>query len=80
MQNVAKWFHKQKTWIQVLLLFLPIINWACEICIRWTTFFKRGTSLHLVVAIVAIPGGLLLGWADVVSFLFTRQLLFGKNA
>ena len=46
------WFNKQSRLVQVLLLLIPVVNWITEIVVRWSTFFKKGGIIRLIVCIV----------------------------
>lgn len=72
-----EWFHKQNKLIQVLLLLIPVVNWIVEILVRWTSWFKKGGILRLVVCIiVTIPSGVVIGWLDAIwTLLFNKLLL-----
>ncbi len=75
---MAKWFYKQNFLVQLLLLLVPVVNWIVEVCVRWSAFFQRKRLLTLICAIIAIPGGLLFGWLDLIWLLLFRHLLFAK--
>ncbi len=67
------WFNKQSRLVQVILLIIPVVNEIVELIVRWSTWFKKGGLLRLILAILTIPLGILFGWIDVVW-----TLLFGK--
>lgn len=71
------WFHKQSKLIQVILLFIPVVNYIVEILVRWSAVLKKGGLIRIVVAIlVTIPTGLIIGWVDAVwTLLFNKLLL-----
>ena len=68
-----KWFSKQSKLVQLLLLFIPGVNWITELVVRWDTWSKKGGILRLVISIITLFGGMIFGWID-----FVWVLLFGK--
>ena len=76
LNDLSKWFYKQDKLIQVILLFVPVLNWILELAIRWNSYFKKGGIIRLVCSILCIPGGVLFGWVDVVWLLLFDHLLF----
>jgi len=71
------WYHKQNKLVQVLLLFIPVVNWVVEILVRWSAFLKKGGAIRLIVCIiVTIPSGIIIGWLDAIwTLLFNKLLL-----
>ena len=69
------WFHKQNKLVQILLLFLPVINWFTEILVRWSAFLKIGGALRLVVSLIVTIVGLFIGWIDMIWTLLFNKLL-----
>lgn len=69
------WFNKQSRLVQVLLLLIPVVNWITEIVVRWSTFFKQGGILRLVISLVVTIGGLFIGWLDLIWCLLFKHLL-----
>lgn len=69
-----KWFHKQSKLIQILLLLIPVINWIMEVGVRWSAWFKKGGILRLIICILAIPGGIIIGWIDMIWILLFNKL------
>lgn len=71
------WFHKQNKLIQVILLLIPVVNYIVEILVRWSSFFKKGGLIRLVICIiVTIPTGIIVGWLDAIWTLLFNKLLF----
>ncbi|MGN0823223.1 MAG: hypothetical protein ACI4NG_05565 [Candidatus Gallimonas sp.] len=72
-----KWFHSQDKLIQVLLLFIPVVNYVVEILVRWSAFLRKGGAVRLVVCIVVtLPSGIIVGWLDAIwTLLFNKLLL-----
>ena len=69
------WFNKLNRLVQLLLLLIPGVNWVVEIIVRWSTFFKRGGILRLIICIlVTIPSGIVFGWLDLVWVLLFKKL------
>ena len=70
------WFNKQSRLVQVLLLLIPVVNWITEIVVRWSTFFKKGGIIRLIVCIVVTFLGIIVGWIDLICVLITKHLFF----
>lgn len=70
------WFNKQSRLVQVLLLLIPVVNWITEIVVRWSTFFKKGGIIRLIVCIVVTFLGIIVGWIDLIWVLITKHLFF----
>lgn len=69
------WFNKQSRLIQILLLLIPGVNWITEILVRWSTFFKKGGLIRLIICIlVTIPSGIVFGWIDLIWVLLFKKL------
>ena len=69
------WFNKQSRLVQILLLLIPGVNWITEIVVRWSTYFKQGGLLRLIICIaVTIPSGIVFGWIDLVWVLLFKKL------
>ena len=69
------WFNKQSRLVQILLLLIPVVNWITEIVVRWSTWFKKGGLLRLVICVlVTIPSGIIVGWIDLVWVLLFKKL------
>ena len=70
------WFNKQSRLVQLLLLLIPFFNWMTEIVVRWTTYFKKGGLVRLIICVlVTIPSGIAFGWIDFVWVLLFKKLL-----
>ncbi len=69
------WFHKQNKLVQILLLFIPVINWFTEILVRWSAFLKKGGALRLVISLIVTIGGLFIAWLDMIWVLLFNKLL-----
>ena len=67
-------FNKLPRILQILLLLIPGVNWIVEIVVRWSTFFKMGGILRLIISILVTVGGLAFGWIDLIFVLFTKHL------
>ena len=69
------WFNKQSRLVQIILLFIPGVNWITEIVVRWSTFAKKGGLIRLIICIlVTIPSGIVFGWVDLVWVLLFKKL------
>ena len=80
LNDVANFFNKQGRLIQIILLFIPVINWVMEVCVRWSTYFKTKSLIMLVIAIiVTLPLGLIVGWLDMLWCLLFNRLILTKK-
>ena len=68
------WFNKQSRLVQVILLLIPGVNWITEIVVRWSTFFKEGGILRLIICLVVTIGGAFIGWLDLIWVLLFKKL------
>ena len=69
------WFNKQSRLVQLILLLIPGVNWITEIVVRWSTFFKKGGLLRLIICVlVTIPAGVAFGLLDFVWVLLFKKL------
>ena len=68
------WFNKQSRLVQIILLLIPVVNWVVEIIVRWSTYFKKGGVVRLVISIVVLVFGLFVGWLDVIWTLLFKKL------
>lgn len=69
-----KWFHSQSKLIQILLLLIPFVNWVMEVGVRWSAWFKKGGVLRLIICILTIPGGIIIGWIDMIWIALFNKL------
>lgn len=74
---MEKWFNEEPRILQVLFLLLPLLNWIIEVGVRWALFIETKTKYHLVMAILAIPLGLLLSYIDVFWCILFKHLIIG---
>lgn len=68
------WFNRQSRIVQLILLLIPVINEIVEILVRWSTFFKKGGLIRLIICILTIPFGIIFGWVDFVWVLLFKKL------
>ncbi len=75
-----KWFYKQSTVIQAVLLLVPFVNWVVEILIRLSIMLRTKSALDIVIFVVLILLGAfwIIGVIDFIVFLVTGKLLFDK--
>ncbi|MGN1043053.1 MAG: hypothetical protein ACI4SK_06185 [Christensenellales bacterium] len=75
-----KWFNKQNRLVQILLLFIPFVNWIVEVLVRWSSVLgaKKVKLLNLLAAILVTVLGLAWGWIDVIWCLLFKRLTFTK--
>ena len=73
---MEKWFEKQSRLVQILLLFIPVVNWLVEVLVRWSHALRKGTLFKYVIAIlVTLPLGLIVGWLDMLWCLLFKHLI-----
>ena len=68
------WFNKQSRLVQIILLLIPGINWVTEVLVRWSTFFKKGGAIRLIISLVVTIFGAFVGWLDLVWVLLFKKL------
>ena len=69
------WFNRQSRLVQIILLLIPGVNWLTEFIVRWSTWFKKGGLLRLIICIlVTIPSGIAFGWLDLVWVILFKRL------
>ena len=68
------WFNKQSRLVQIILLLIPGVNWIVEICVRWSTWFKKHGLIRLIISILTIPFGIIFGWLDLIWVLLFKKL------
>lgn len=68
------WFNKQSRLVQILLLLVPVLNWITEVVVRWSTFFKKGGLVRLIICIVVTFLGVFVGWIDFIWVLLFKRL------
>lgn len=74
-----KWFKKQGKLVQLVLLLIPGLNWVVELLVRWSLALRTKDLIHILVAIIIIPGvGVLLGWLDLIWVLLHGRLILSK--
>ena len=70
-----KKFHSLSKLIQILLLFIPFVNWVTEVVVRWSAWSKKGGTLRLVICVlVTLPTGLIVGWIDMIWIALFNKL------
>ena len=69
------WFNKQSRLVQIILLLIPVVNWITEILVRWSTFFKKGGALRLIICLVVTFLGVFIGWLDAIWCLLFKHLI-----
>lgn len=74
---MEKWFEKQSRLVQILLLFIPVVNWVVEVGVRWSHALRKGSLIkYLIAIIVTIPSGIIIGWLDMLWCLLFKHLIF----
>ena len=74
-----KLFKKQSKLVQVLLLLIPGVNWVTEVLVRWSVALRTKDVVHVVLAVLAIPGlGVIMGWLDLICVLLKGHLFLAK--
>jgi hypothetical protein len=49
---MAKSFNSLPRLVQIILLFIPFVNWVVEIIVRWSDALNRGSIIRLLIAIL----------------------------
>ena len=73
--SIEKQFENLPRLIQVLLLFLPFVNWIKEIVVRWSHAARKDTLFKYLIAILVTFFGLFIGWVDAIWCLLFKSLL-----
>lgn len=72
---MEKWFEKQSRLVQILLLFIPVVNWLVEVLVRWSHALRKGTLGKYLIAIIVTFFGLFIGWLDMLWCLLFKHLI-----
>lgn len=75
-RSMEKWFERQSRIVQIILLFIPFVNWVIEVLVRWDHALKRGSLLKYLIAIIVTFTGLFVGWLDAIWCLLFKHLIF----
>ena len=73
---MEKWFEKQSRLVQILLLFIPVVNWVVEVLVRWSHALRKGSLVKFLIAIIVTVFGLFIGWLDMIWCLLFKHLIF----
>ena len=74
-----KAFNKQNKLVKILLLLIPGVNWITELLVRWSVALRTKNLIHILIAILAIPGlGVIFGWLDLIWILLNNRLILSK--
>lgn len=78
--NFDKWFNKQSTLVQAILLIIPFVNWIVELLIRLSVMLRTKSVVHIVVFILflVIGWGWFLGLLDLIYCLITGHLFLAE--
>ena len=72
---MEKWFEKQSKLVQIILLFIPFVNWVVEVFVRWDHALRTKSLLKVIIALIVTFGGLVIGWLDAIWCLLFGHLL-----
>ncbi|HRF70354.1 MAG: hypothetical protein K2P14_00345 [Anaeroplasmataceae bacterium] len=72
---MEKWFEKQSRLVQILLLFIPVVNWVVEVLVRWSHALRKGSLLKYIIAILVTVFGIFIGWLDMIWCLLFKHLI-----
>lgn len=72
---MEKWFEKQSRLVQILLLFIPVVNWCVEVLVRWSHALRKGSLVKYLIAIIVTFFGLFIGWLDMIWCLLFKRLI-----
>ena len=74
-KTFEKSFEKLPKLIQIILLFIPVVNWVTEVLVRWSHALRKKSGLKYIIAfLVTIPSGIIIGWLDAVWCLLFGHL------
>ena len=72
---MAKSFNNLPRLVQIILLFIPFVNWIVEIVVRWSDALNRGSIIRLVIAIVVTVTGVFFGILDAIWCLLFHHMI-----
>ena len=75
-KGFEKSFEKLPRLLQILLLFIPVVNWVTEILVRWSHALNNKSLFKTVIAILVTVFGIVFGWIDVIWCLLFKHLIF----
>ena len=62
--------------VRIILLFVPFVNWVCEMIIRWTLFAEKKDLGSLIMAIVVtVFFGNIVGIVDAIFTIISDKLV-----
>ncbi len=74
-KTFEKSFKKLPRLTQIILLFIPVVNWVTEFLVRWSHALRKKTLLKYIIAILAtLPSGIVVGWLDALWCLLFKRL------
>ena len=74
-KTFEKSFEELPKLIQIILLFIPVVNWVTEVLVRWSHALRKKSGLKYIIAfLVTIPSGIIIGWLDAVWCLLFGHL------
>ena len=74
-KSFEKTFESLPRLLQIILLFIPVVNWVVEVLVRWSHALRKDNLLKYVIAIVVtIPSGIIIGWLDAIWCLLFGHL------
>jgi hypothetical protein len=71
-----RWFNNLPRLVQIILLFIPVVNWVIEIGVRWCKVVHDGGLLRLIVALIVTIVGVFVGWLDALWCLLFHHMIF----
>jgi len=71
-------FNERSRIIQILLLFIPLVNWIVEISVRWKVFLKCHDISHFIFALLVTLFGIIpiFGWIDIIWCLLFNHMFY----
>lgn len=72
---MAKSFRKLPRLVQIILLFIPVVNWIVEVIVRWSDALDRGSIIRLVIAIIVTITGVFFGILDAIWCLLFHHMI-----
>ena len=62
--------------VRLIILFVPFVNWVCEMIIRWTLFAEKKDLGSLIMAIVVtVFFGNIVGIVDAIFTIISDKLV-----
>jgi len=76
---MSKWFNNLPRLLQILLLFIPGVNWIVEVLVRWDNAINRKSAGRVIIALIVTVFGIVFGYLDMIWCLFAHHMILAGN-